>query len=83
MITPDEAERVAIIMEGCKVSESYAEKLHREQAFSMQIKENHIEAKVARLRELAESHRKPMPLNAPKRGPVVDRKSLAAGEENV
>ena len=56
----------------------YAEKLHREQTFAMQIKENHMEAKVTRLRELAERH--PKPLNVPKRDPIADGKTLASGE---
>lgn len=55
----------------------YSEKLHREQIFAMQIAENHYQAKVARLRALAEH---PKPLNPPRHEPIVDRKSLAAGD---
>ena len=55
----------------------YSEKLHREQTFAMQIAENHYQAKVARLRALVE---RPKPLSVPRHEPIVDRKSMAAGD---
>ncbi len=78
MITTDEAERIAILMEANHLNESAAIRLHKEQTFAMQIAENHYQAKVARLRSLVE---RPKPISVPRHEPIVDRKSLAAGEQ--
>lgn len=79
MITPDEAERISILMEANHLNESAAIRLHKEQTFAMQIAENHYQAKVARLRALVERH--PKPLAIPKHEPILDRKTLAGGEK--
>ena len=80
MITEELAERYAIIAEGCKVSQRQAERLHAEQIAAMKLSENAYEEKVKRLREIAESHRKPTQVSVPRHAPIVDRKSLASGE---
>ena len=74
----NEAERIAILMEANHLNESAAIRLHKEQAFAMQIAENHYQAKVARLRALVE---RPKPISVPRHEPIVDRKSMAAGEQ--
>ncbi len=78
MISDAEEKYFADVSEHCDIPESYEAMLHREQTFAMQIAENHYQAKVARLRALVE--RNPKPLSVPKHEPIVDRKSLAAGD---